>query len=333
MESREDKLRTRRSRTAEKRREAETSASPRISGPDFLCIGMQKAGTTWLYDLLQFEPGFWMPPVKEFHFFDRPDDFNKRIQKLHRGMTKPFGRLARKRKKKQKRALDARDRMFIEHAITFTEGESTIEWYEELFAAKGNLLSGDVTPGYSALDGSTIESIARKLPGLRLILLLRDPVSRLWSQFNMNRRGKIIDDVREPSASFLSAFYRVTPLDEVADFVNREAVRSRSFPSEIYSNWRQHFDAARIKYLFFDDVVGAPGGVRRELLQFFDLPDTAPTSDRMALSFNRKSNAPKREMNDEVREFLVETFRDEILRCAETFGGAAEEWPERYGID
>ena len=42
----------------------------RRRGPDFLCIGAQKAGTHWLYDQLQHHDDFWMPPIKELHFFD-----------------------------------------------------------------------------------------------------------------------------------------------------------------------------------------------------------------------------------------------------------------------
>ena len=34
---------------------------PRRSGPDFICIGMQKAGTRWLYQQLRGHPEFWMP--------------------------------------------------------------------------------------------------------------------------------------------------------------------------------------------------------------------------------------------------------------------------------
>ena len=40
-------------------------------GPDFICIGAQKAGTTWLYENLNGHPDVWMPPVKEFHYFNR----------------------------------------------------------------------------------------------------------------------------------------------------------------------------------------------------------------------------------------------------------------------
>src|SRR5262245_22296484 len=39
--------------------------------PDFLCVGAQKAGTSWLYRQLEPHPDFWMPPVKELHYLDQ----------------------------------------------------------------------------------------------------------------------------------------------------------------------------------------------------------------------------------------------------------------------
>ena len=38
--------------------------------PDFIGIGAQKAGTTWLHRNLQLHPQIWMPR-KEVHYFDR----------------------------------------------------------------------------------------------------------------------------------------------------------------------------------------------------------------------------------------------------------------------
>ena len=43
----------------------------RAEGPDFVGIGAQKAGTTWLHDNLEIQQGYWLPPVKELHFFNR----------------------------------------------------------------------------------------------------------------------------------------------------------------------------------------------------------------------------------------------------------------------
>ena len=38
--------------------------------PSFLCIGAQKAGTTWLHAQLRSHPKVWLPPIKELHYFD-----------------------------------------------------------------------------------------------------------------------------------------------------------------------------------------------------------------------------------------------------------------------
>ena len=42
-----------------------------IGFPDFLGIGAQKAGTTWLYENLRKHPELFLPEKKELHFFDR----------------------------------------------------------------------------------------------------------------------------------------------------------------------------------------------------------------------------------------------------------------------
>lgn len=38
--------------------------------PDFLCIGAQKSGTTWLNEQLKKHPGICMPAIKETRYFD-----------------------------------------------------------------------------------------------------------------------------------------------------------------------------------------------------------------------------------------------------------------------
>ena len=38
--------------------------------PDFLIVGAQKAGTTWLHRNLRAHPQVWMPHDKELHYFD-----------------------------------------------------------------------------------------------------------------------------------------------------------------------------------------------------------------------------------------------------------------------
>jgi hypothetical protein len=42
----------------------------RCNGPDFICVGLQKAGTRWLYQQLRGHRDFWMPPIKELNFLN-----------------------------------------------------------------------------------------------------------------------------------------------------------------------------------------------------------------------------------------------------------------------
>ena len=54
--------------------------------PDFLCVGAQKAGTSWLYRQVEAHSDFWMPPMKELHYLDnlnRTRRFRPRAPETH----------------------------------------------------------------------------------------------------------------------------------------------------------------------------------------------------------------------------------------------------------
>src|SRR5215470_9868606 len=99
-------------------------------GPDFLCIGLQKAGTGWLYDQLQFHPDFWMPPIKEIHYLDRP------FSQL--GKSEKFLRFARKperwgHKFMGRRPWDERDVEFLKLYAGFEDKPMGLRRYASLF--------------------------------------------------------------------------------------------------------------------------------------------------------------------------------------------------------
>jgi hypothetical protein len=43
--------------------------------PDFLYIGPDKSGSTWLYEVLRTHPDCFVPPIKDIYFFDRYYDY------------------------------------------------------------------------------------------------------------------------------------------------------------------------------------------------------------------------------------------------------------------
>src|SRR6266480_6385372 len=141
-------------RTRKHRRRQRNGSVTDNTGPDFLCIGAHKAGTTWLYQQLDSHPDFWMPPVKELHYFDQLS----RVQRA--------GRLRRR---------DQRDFRFLERLNSLSaEPGIDLEKYGRLFEPKASLLSGDISPNYSTLSDEVIRQVIGYFPSLRVIFLARD---------------------------------------------------------------------------------------------------------------------------------------------------------------
>jgi len=59
-----------------------------------------------------------------------------------------------------------------------------VRWYRSLFAPGVGRVCGEKTPGYMC-DGAVMERVRRTVPEAKLIVSLRSPVDRLFSQLNM----------------------------------------------------------------------------------------------------------------------------------------------------
>lgn len=149
--------------------------------PDFLCIGAQKSGTSWLFKVLQEHPQIFMPPIKELHFFDRVNTDDAALRDRHH-------ELARKLITKEKRKWFFADRKRIDYLQRVVSHTTvTPEWYGETFSwpvAQG-VRRGEITPSYLELSDDQV-AYARKLLGpVKLIAVVRRPLDRQLSQLRM----------------------------------------------------------------------------------------------------------------------------------------------------
>ena len=51
-----------------------------MADPNFLLIGAQKAGTTWISAMLREHPQIFLPQRKELHFFNRRDNYERGLE-------------------------------------------------------------------------------------------------------------------------------------------------------------------------------------------------------------------------------------------------------------
>lgn len=166
-----------------------TLAAARAARPDFLCIGAQKAGTTWLYANLRSHQSILMPPVKEVAYFStlyvpgwaKADAEHRahQVQQAREHWNAPE-RADPKRTRPEFRArtfasLDALSREPMDDAA-----------YATLFEGCGvDQVCGEISPQYCVLPREGIRHALAFNPNLKVVALLRHPVSRAMSHLAM----------------------------------------------------------------------------------------------------------------------------------------------------
>jgi sulfotransferase family protein len=293
-------------------RDGETEIFSRGEGqPDFICIGGQKAGTSWLYHQLTVHPDFWMPPLKELRYFDA---------------------LSRVERTNAPRCNDKRDRLFLEELDQLsTRPCLDLAGYAKLFVLKGALLCGDISPSYSMLKDDLVEEVIAHFPNLKVIFLARDPVERAWSQLSYRASRQ-----RRKASGTAARLQTISPFDpadpdEVARCLLQTGVLLHSQLSKIVARWRRYVRHDLFRVFFFDDLERDPVGLRRSILKFLGADPDKPSG---RLTADKKINVGKDKpfLTTEVRSRLAHFFEQELKACATELGGPAKAWPARYGF-
>ena len=293
--------------------------SSSVPGPDFLCIGMQKAGTGWLHQALQTMDRFHPLPVKEFHHFTGPKDADRNGQRPHW--------LARKRRKGF--SPETVDRLAPGVAEAFSQAldryiaaDRSDAAYLDLFASKGNKISGDITPSYSTLASPQIAEVRELLPHAKVLLSIRHPMDRAWSQFNMSQRLHLRREQHVTGEDQQAEIEHVTSPEELQKFLRRQLVLDRSLPSKIYRRWSRHFD--NLILISFEDIVKNPARVYVRLSE--DLLGVSIAERDVPAVENEKAASAKATKTPAHREILEATFRDEVEKCRKLFPLIAGSW-------
>lgn len=277
-------------------------------GPDFLCIGAQKAGTTWVYDNLRHHPDVWLPPppFKELHYFDNRVP-NRQLLGEGRydqgGLIRRYGPLLRHPSWEAFRWLWR----FNHH------WNDSAHWYQSLFTVDGRLC-GDITPEYSTLDERGVE-FAREVvgPHCKILLIMRDPVSRSWSALKMRYRW-LGRDIRK-------ATHR-----ELLEEMKMPYSVLRTDYSRMIKTWKQFFSDENFKVFFFDDLKAEPERFLSDICTYLGI-QTSWQAPMLA----DKSNVDGENisMPEELRRDVTAFFLPELRQLEPMVGSHAEKWLEK----
>lgn len=311
-------------------------------GPDFLCIGLQKAGTGFLYDCLQTLDAFRLPPRKEIHHFDAPEGGFRGNRQFLMRMARALGfdtddeegLLAQFRSLRtpwfgQPRVIPfdrpiVLDRANVEFTRRFSQyvlADQSDPQYLALFEPFRRWISGDITPAYSTLDPEQVRAVNRLLPDARFVFIVRDPVGRLWSQLGMELSWEFRKiHGRIPRAGDEAEFQALPGGGRLETMLRAGKYARRSFPTRIYETWR-NVAGERLLVVHFDDLIRRTPAVLDRVGKFLGAGPQAVGE----LPQNRKAKAIKLELTDEYRAALAAYLGDEI----EAFRRAFDEHPDR----
>ena len=274
--------------------------------PNFLCIGAQKAGTTWLQKALENHPDVYLPR-KEIHFFDRDPaypspSFLAESNPLRRFLNKDN----RTRNVQIVRALvksaltlnGERFRFFARFFLTIDDN-----WYANLFATKRPYkVKGDITPSYSILEKADVRRIRDINPAMKIIFIMRNPVHRDWSacRYNVSRHGHLVNSM---------------------EYFDRDDMVLRGNYLRTIENYTAFFPEAQLLYCFFDELIEAPGVFYERICRFLDIPPRNET-----LITEKINKSPEFNFDPAVRFHLAARHLPQLEKLAEKFGGYCENW-------
>ncbi len=250
--------------------------------PDFAIIGAAKAGTTSLFAWLLEHPDVEGPAHKELNYFSY---YHYRGTDWYRRHF-PLER--------------ARAAFAAEHGRPF--------------------LTGEASPSY-LLHERAPARMRDLLPGIKLIVQLRDPVDRAYSQFQMRRR-----DGEEPLESFAAAVEIEDERlrDERARMLADPRYNSlevacwsyltRSRYAEQLERWFEHFPRAQFHFLTLEELAAEPQRALDGVTAFLDLSTRPADSFRVRFGFDYDPLPP------ETRAQLQAYFKPHNERLYELLG-------------
>jgi Sulfotransferase domain len=250
--------------------------------PDYLIIGAQRAGTTSLHRYLVQHPGVRTTlRTKGVHYFDTG-----------------YGR-----------------------------GRS---WYASRFPTRLTawyvarrhgvaLRTGEASP-YYLFHPLVPQRVAELLPQVKLIALLRDPVVRAYSHYQHEvARGfetlSFEEAIAAEPARLAGEVERMLAEPLHHSFAHQHhSYLARGRYHEQLATWRALFDDSQLLVLSSERFFAEPGRWFKQVLDFLELPAFTPDA------FERHNAYDYRQMGGEVRERLVEHYREPNRRLYQSLG-------------
>ncbi|MDA0713695.1 MAG: sulfotransferase [Bacteroidetes bacterium] len=221
--------------------------------PDFFVIGVVKGGSTSLYHYLDQHPEVYLPPIKETNHFAKAD--------IHPEDFLPEYALD------VKLDLDAYIKKGMPEKIHIAHVNSDEHYFALYDKVEGEKTLGDVSNSYMVCPSSA-QAIHDFNPDSKLIVILRNPIGRAWSQYLMNLR-----EAKTQEKDFISELERDAEKSPSGWGVNHQYLELGNYGRQL-ERYLQLFPREQLKVIFYEEYRDRPLDILKDICHFLEVDET-----------------------------------------------------------
>ncbi|MEO6183807.1 MAG: sulfotransferase [Verrucomicrobiota bacterium] len=185
-------------------------------------------------------------------------------------------------------------------------------YYAPNFKPGLNKVKGEITPSYGKMPLERIRFIRKIMPQLKLILILRNPVDRVWASTRRafaKRPGALFEEAKEQEI--------------LACFQDGERRANTNYLA-ILDHWLSVFPKEQLFIAFFEEITNDPQMLLGKVFHFLGVSDRV---DWNLFPYAQVINKnPERPIPEKLREVLGRSYRDDIEGLYKRFGEPVRLW-------
>jgi hypothetical protein len=194
-------------------------------------------------------------------------------------------------------------------------------WEMNRMRQSGPALTFDATPNYM-FDPVAQERIKRKLPNVKLVAILRDPIDRAISQYRFSVQSNREPLPFEQAIAAEPERLKRLPGESDAQYYNRKAIRVYSYTTRGHyasqlKNVIKLFGRERLHVMCFESLIEDPQTHFTALLRFLGLE---PCDGIRFQAHHQSRKAPRPDIAPETLQQLREHFAPHNAELREMFG-------------
>ena len=229
--------------------------------PNFIIIGTVRSGTTSLYYNICEHPSVLPAAYDEIGFFD---------SNFHLGLN----------------------------------------WYRSMFPTKKEMekikektnfaITGEDTPFYF-WKKETVSRIINAVPNSKLIVIVRNPVDRAYSNYNLGIRKKVEESTFEKAIDEEICFIENHSFRECID--RKRSYLSKGFYAKQFSIWQEKFSQKKLHVVSTEEMEKQPQITMSKIFEFLEIPKYNIKNPQKQKSANYKK------MHVDTRKKLLEFYK------------------------